>query len=98
MKRAVYIVSDLHIGADPDLDDFSSDQQFHEFLIRIDTDLPNTPVTLVLLGDTFDFWQIVPPKISKPSMPSRSTLTCLPGGSATSSRKRPAGIPSCSTA
>lgn len=60
MKRVVYILSDLHIGADPDLDDFSSDDRFDDFLTKIDTDLPATPVVLVLLGDTFDIWQIVP--------------------------------------
>jgi len=60
MKRVVYILSDLHIGAEPDLDDFSSDDQFSEFLTKIDTDLQGSPAVLVLLGDTFDLWQIVP--------------------------------------
>lgn len=61
MRRAVYILSDLHLGADPELDDFLSDDAFDGFLRKIESDVAGAPVTLVLLGDTIDLWQIVPP-------------------------------------
>ncbi len=80
MKRAVYILSDLHIGADPDLDDFSSDDQLCDFLAKIDTDFPSAPVALVLLGDTFDIWQIVPPQDKDASDAGVIELDLSPAG------------------
>lgn len=60
MSQAVYVVSDLHIGADPELDDFSSDEEFDGFIAKIERDRQGSNVELVLLGDVFDLWQIVP--------------------------------------
>lgn len=54
MSRAVYILSDLHIGADPELDDFSSDDEFDGFVAKIERDHQNSDLDLVLLGDVFD--------------------------------------------
>ena len=54
------MVSDLHIGSDPELDDFASDNEFEDFVARIESNHKGSPTELVLLGDTFDLWQIVP--------------------------------------
>ncbi len=59
LKRAVF-VSDLHLGSNPTLDDFTQDREFEAFL-----ELPElgpragAHVDLVLLGDSFDLWQSV---------------------------------------
>ena len=59
MRRVVF-ASDLHLGSNPTLDDFTRDVEFEGFL-----DLPefkpsgDDRVELVLLGDSFDLWQAV---------------------------------------
>ena len=59
MRRVVF-ASDLHLGSNPTLDDFTRDVEFESFL-----DLPefkpsaDDRVELVLLGDSFDLWQAV---------------------------------------
>ena len=59
MRRVVF-ASDLHLGSNPTLDDFTRDTEFESLL-----DLPELRpsgedrVELVLLGDSFDLWQAV---------------------------------------
>lgn len=55
------VVSDLHLGADPELDDFYSDLDFADFL-RFHSQAPGhtAPVHLVINGDLIDFLQIDP--------------------------------------
>lgn len=59
LKRAVF-VSDLHLGSNPTLDDFTRDREFEAFL-ELPELKPGTGahVDLVLLGDSFDLWQSV---------------------------------------
>ncbi len=52
------VVSDLHIGADPELDDFYSDAEFADFLAYHAARAPR--VHLVINGDMLDFLQIDP--------------------------------------
>ncbi len=58
--RRVAFASDLHLGSNPRLDDFTRDIEFAAFL-----DLPefkpsgDDQAEVVLLGDTFDLWQAV---------------------------------------
>ncbi len=57
--RAV-IVSDLHLGSNPILDDFTRDADFEAFLQLPEVQpMPEGRVDLVLLGDSFDLWQSV---------------------------------------
>jgi len=57
--RAV-IVSDLHLGSNPTLDDFTRDDEFASFLALPElTPSAEERVDLVLLGDIFDLWQSV---------------------------------------
>ena len=60
MKKVAYFLSDLHLGADAQLDDFDSDIAITEFVQKICADDKDAEVDLVLLGDTFDLWQVVP--------------------------------------
>ena len=59
LKRAVF-VSDLHLGSNPTLDDFTRDREF-EALLELPALKPGVgdQVDLVLLGDSFDLWQSV---------------------------------------
>ena len=59
LKRAVF-VSDLHLGSNPTLDDFTRDREF-EALLELPELKPEggDQVDLVLLGDSFDLWQSV---------------------------------------
>jgi UDP-2,3-diacylglucosamine pyrophosphatase LpxH len=55
------IVSDLHIGSNPTLDDFTGDDEFAAFLALPELNpSASDRVDLVLLGDSFDLWQSVP--------------------------------------
>jgi UDP-2,3-diacylglucosamine pyrophosphatase LpxH len=62
LKRAVF-VSDLHLGSNPTLDDFTRDREF-EALLELPELKPGggDQVDLVLLGDSFDLWQSVSEK------------------------------------
>src|SRR5512139_3312042 len=54
------IVSDLHLGSNPTLDDFTRDDEFASFLTLPElTPSATERVDLVLLGDSFDLWQSV---------------------------------------
>ena len=74
LKRAVF-VSDLHLGSNPTLDDFTRDAEFERLL-----DLPELKpeggdqVDLVLLGDSFDLWQSVSEKECRQEQGSRIDL------------------------
>lgn len=65
MDRAVYVVSDLHLGPgwlpggalDP-LEDFTADQDFARFLAAIGT--TGVPVELVIAGDFLEYCQTLP--------------------------------------
>ena len=59
LKRAVF-VSDLHLGSNPTLDDFTRDREF-EVLLELPALKPGADdrLDLVLLGDSFDLWQSV---------------------------------------
>lgn len=50
------VVSDLHLGAGDRADDFTSDDEFAEFVTQYV--LRETPVELILNGDTFEFLQV----------------------------------------
>jgi UDP-2,3-diacylglucosamine pyrophosphatase LpxH len=59
IKRAMF-VSDLHLGSNPTLDDFTRDREFEALLeLRELKPRAGDQVDLVLLGDTFDLWQSV---------------------------------------
>ena len=59
VRRAVF-ASDLHLGSNPTLDDFTQDVEFESFLELPElTPSGNDRVELVLLGDSFDLWQAV---------------------------------------
>jgi UDP-2,3-diacylglucosamine pyrophosphatase LpxH len=60
MRRVAYFISDLHLGADPELEGFHSDEPYSEFLAKISVEHKGHAVELVLLGDIFDLWQVVP--------------------------------------
>jgi hypothetical protein len=58
MEKALAVVSDLHLGALPALDDFALDERFEILLARLG-EARFDDCELVLLGDTFDAWQAV---------------------------------------
>ena len=88
LKRAVF-VSDLHLGSNPTLDDFTRDREF-EALLEL-TELKaegGDQVALVLLGDSFDFWQSVSENECRQEQSSRIELEYL----ADSEAQRLAGV------
>jgi hypothetical protein len=61
--RRTVLLSDLHLGGNPALDDFTHDAEFAALLALPELQPEaGTEVTLVLLGDTFDLWQAVSPQ------------------------------------
>lgn len=76
MARKLFIVSDLHLGsghaeANP-LEDFFADKQFRDFLKYIARHGHNN-VELLILGDAFDFPQVMPLLGKKWPEPSEGT-------------------------
>lgn len=57
MRNVLAVVSDLHLGSLPALDDFVLDERFDALLAVLDGG--NDSCELALLGDTFDMWQAV---------------------------------------
>jgi UDP-2,3-diacylglucosamine pyrophosphatase LpxH len=88
LKRAVF-VSDLHLGSNPTLDDFTRDREF-EALLELSELKPEggDQVDLVLLGDSFDVWQSVSENECRQEQSSRIELEYL----ADSEAQRLAGV------
>jgi UDP-2,3-diacylglucosamine pyrophosphatase LpxH len=59
-KKAAIFLSDLHLGNGGPLEDFYSDKEFGDLLTTLSYKFGQADLDLVLLGDTFDLWQIVP--------------------------------------
>ncbi len=87
MNTAAYVVSDLHLGADPELDDFDSDAAFSDFLQKISADEHEAQVDLVLLGDIFDLWQVIPAADKTQSSAQAIDLDVEPAGEAERARR-----------
>ncbi len=59
MQKALYVVSDLHLGTGQlPQEDFRADRKFGDFLRHITNDF-STCVELLVLGDAFDFPQVL---------------------------------------
>jgi UDP-2,3-diacylglucosamine pyrophosphatase LpxH len=82
IHTVAYFVSDLHLGADPQLDDFDADQQFSEFIDKVSADEKDAALDLVLLGDTFDLWQIIDPADKTRESAEQIDLTLTPAAEA----------------
>jgi UDP-2,3-diacylglucosamine pyrophosphatase LpxH len=61
MANAAVFLSDIHLGIRGPLEDFDSDDAFEQLLnAKLAHEFPDDAFDLVLLGDTFDLWQVVP--------------------------------------
>ena len=56
MVRKVYLVSDLHLGGDGELQQCDYATEFIDFLRGLETEGPDTE--LLIIGDTFGFWEL----------------------------------------
>jgi UDP-2,3-diacylglucosamine pyrophosphatase LpxH len=60
MSSVAVFVSDFHLGTIDSLKDFDSFSEFENFLLMLHARFPIEELDLVLLGDVFDLWQVVP--------------------------------------
>lgn len=54
--KTLVVISDLHIGGDEIIEDFSCEQEFVDFLNHLET--LKDPLELIILGDFFDLWKV----------------------------------------
>ncbi len=61
MRSGAVFLSDFHMGDGGNLEDFFSESKFDALVKKLSDDYGDAKLDLVLLGDTFDLWQIVSP-------------------------------------
>jgi UDP-2,3-diacylglucosamine pyrophosphatase LpxH len=58
MREKIFVISDIEMGGGDTLDDFTDDAKLVKFIEKIQKAPKDTPVTLILNGDTFDFMKM----------------------------------------
>jgi UDP-2,3-diacylglucosamine pyrophosphatase LpxH len=73
MKNVAIVVSDLHMGFNPRMDNFAGDAKFSKFCERVASfvEKKQLDLTFVLAGDILEMWEMAPDDETDPTTPAQ---------------------------
>ncbi|CAN5629891.1 hypothetical protein BH23GEM10_BH23GEM10_00040 [soil metagenome] len=79
MKNVAIVVSDLHLGFNPRMDNFAGDAKFEKFCERIVAFVQKNDLnlTFILAGDILEMWEMAPDDETDPATPPQRLIDNL---------------------